>query len=697
MDSTEITQNGQGGVTAEREDGAVTTQLPEFILQRRPHSQKEVTQLRDLEKNKCGSTDKSVTSHLIESMTCSGECLKKKVLSLFPFIELLRTYQFKKWILYDILSGINVGAIHVPQSMGFALLTAVSPVHGLYTSFVVVLLYFFFGTSRHISVGTMAVTSLMIGVIVDREYDIIKDAKTADMTYNATDLSSENRARIEIAMSVSLLVGAFQVLFSILRLGIIANYMSPPFVRAFLAGAACHIVTTQVPFLLGIRMKTLPGIFRIPKSFHEIFTLIKEANPPEIICTFVCMTFLIVCKEIINVKCAHRMKAPIPAELIVLVVAILASFYGEFEETYDFRVIGYLPKGFPAPAIPPMPNFSTYILESFIIALVGFTISITMAKMMSQKHKYKIDINQELLAYGLSNGLASFFYCFAGTQAPPRTIIHERVGGKTQVASLVSCAIILVVILFLGPSFQQLPNSALASIITVALFPLFTHFLDLKQLWLVNIWDFIIWVVTFLSCLILDMTMGLFIGLAISIFVLVLQAQVQKSKLVLSTEMEAIYWAEIASVEQKKFSSNNIKIFKIGSSLFYATSEKFKEQLLNNTLDNFKVSHQQNGITSGSDDNSINAKPSVSLKAVVLDCSVVTYIDIAGLNALKALHKMFCESSVLLTLCCCSEDLIRKMDSIDLKTSEGTSLITYPTVIDAISALQADVNYMTYL
>ena len=103
------------------------------------------------------------------ALTCSGECLKKKAISWFPFIGVLQIYQWRKWALLDVVAGLTIGIMHIPQGMGFAMLASLPPIYGLYTSFFPVLIYFFFTSSRHTSFGTMSLVSMMLGAVVERE------------------------------------------------------------------------------------------------------------------------------------------------------------------------------------------------------------------------------------------------------------------------------------------------------------------------------------------------------------------------------------------------------------------------------------------------------------------------------------------------------------------------------------------------
>ena len=153
---------------------------------------------------------------LPQAPNCSRQRAKNFLFERVPALQLLCTYEWKKWLLWDIIAGISVGVIHIPQGMGFALVTAVPPALGLYSSLFPPLLYFLFGTSRHISVGTMAVISIMIGSVVNREVGNMNWRNGTLGSRNGTEETMPTHLdlesfKIDIATSVTLLMGAFQV------------------------------------------------------------------------------------------------------------------------------------------------------------------------------------------------------------------------------------------------------------------------------------------------------------------------------------------------------------------------------------------------------------------------------------------------------------------------------------------------------
>ncbi len=526
---------------------------------------------------------------------CSGKCFSSALMSFFPFLGMLRSYQWKRWLPPDIISGLCVGVVHIPQGMGFALLTSLPPVTGLYTSFFPALVYFFFGTSNHLSMGTMALMSIMAGSVVDREVAMI-DFEPVIMNNTNENNTDSNlpvyddyvQAKIGIAVSLTLMMGMFQLLMGVLRLGVIATFMSMPFIGSFLTGSAVVIVVSQLPALLDLKVPRHSGLFSTPLRFYEVCKHLPETNVAAIVTGIVCLAVLIVVKEVINERFRKKLKIPIPSELLVVIVATLVSHFAEFETRFDVSVVSKIQQGFPTPAVPPMINFENYIIDAFVIALISFTISIAMAKLMARKHRYPINTNQEMLAYGIMHTVSSFFYCFATAQAPPRTLVHDGAGGKTQMHALVSCLVVLLVMLAVGPLFYSLPITTLAAIIICALIPLLRQFKEIPFLWKVNKWDLAVWLVTFLGTVVLSIILGLAIGIGFSALTIVLQTHLADGTILRRLKNTEYFIPEKCTAftaPEKKVHTPGIRTFRFNAPLMYTNVESFRNQLYTKIYD----------------------------------------------------------------------------------------------------------------
>ena len=522
-------------------------------------------------------------------------CMKTSVKSHLPFIDILLNYEWRNWLVSDMVAGLSVGIIHIPQGMGFSILASLPPVYGLYSSFFPVLAYFFLGTSRHISFGTMAVISLLIATVVDRESERLGLDEDFSGTNTTDPLSSYTKpdavaTKVGIACAVSLLVGITQTLLGIFKLGVVASFMSMSFVGGFLMGAGFHIAMSQLPFLLGLQIKKVDATGKIPVVFIEILRHLPEVQPAEVITSLVCITFLTTIKEVINVRYRKYLCMPVPAEMIVVTIGIFVSYIAKLEDNFDIAVIGTIPQGIPMPEMPYLSNAHTYIVDAVIIAITSFIISVSMAKQLAKRHNYEIDVNQEFVAYGISHTIGSFLHCFAGAQAPPRTIVHDATGGKTQLASLFSCGLVLLACTVMAPLFQLLPKCVVASVVLVALFPLFRGFSDLKFFWSVNRYDFAVWLITWAAVVFVDVTSGLITGIGLSLLTVIMQSKLTQGYLLSSTDKSTTPDLTPPSAFNKSLEHvPGIRVFHFPNILYFANIENFKKQLFKVTANPQKM------------------------------------------------------------------------------------------------------------
>ncbi|XP_052796672.1 prestin-like [Mya arenaria] len=529
--------------------------------------------------------------------TCNKRRLRNMALSVFPVWRIMKKYAWKTDLLADLICGLTVGIMQLPQGMAYAMLAEMPPVVGLYMSFFPVLIYFFFGTSKHISMGTVAVVSLLTGSVVARFYNATSGA-TANGMGNLTIAGNESlglfespsegigtgedgglpvETKLGIAMSLSLLVGLTQIIMGVLRMGFVTTYMSDPLIAGFTTGTAIHVGTSQVKYIFGLKIPRTDGMFQVIKTYMYIFESIHKTNITTLVTSIICIIILYLVKEHINTRFKDRLKIPVPIELCVVIAGTLASYYGNFHETYGVKVVGYIPKGLPQPSVPNFHGAGSYITDIPIIAIISFAQSVSLAALLAKQHKYTIDSNQELIAYGAGNVVGSFFSCYPFAASVSRSSVQNSAGGKTQVASLFSAFMVLVVILWLGPLFEALPNCVLSAIIVVALRSLIKQLLELPKVWRTSRYDCWIWLVTFTVTTVLHVDYGLLFGLVFSFFTVVLRTQVAKP-----TRLEKV--AEHNLYKDPKYyiktsSHNTIKAMGYQYPIYYANGDLFTREV----------------------------------------------------------------------------------------------------------------------
>uniref|UniRef100_A0AAY5F4P1 SLC26A/SulP transporter domain-containing protein n=1 Tax=Electrophorus electricus TaxID=8005 RepID=A0AAY5F4P1_ELEEL len=483
----------------------------------------------------------SLSDNIKESVRCSGPRVKSCFLSCVPLLSWMPRYPFRENIFADLVSGISVGIMHLPQGMAYALLAAVPPVFGLYSSFYPVLIYFIFGSSNHISVGTYSVMSVMIGGVTERlapdsdfmilnndTIDTINETinDTINDTFNDTILDTAIRdiERVKIAAAVTFLSGIFQLLLGLVQFGFVVTYLSEPLVRGYTTAASIHVIVSQLKYIFGINPHRYSGPLSLIYTMLEVCSLLDQTNIGTLVVSIVTIVGLILAKEV-NSFLVQKLPVPIPVELLAIIIATLVSWQVDLKTVYGVQTVGEIPSGLQAPVMPEFSIMRSIIGDAFAMAVVGYGIDISLGRIFALKYGYKVDSNQELVALGLSNMIGGFFQCFAISCSMSRSMVQISTGGKSQVAGAVSAMVILFILLKIGELFQDLPKAVLAGIIYVNLHGMMKQFGDIPALWRKNKVDMLVWLMTLILTILLNPDLGLAASIAFSMFTVIFRTQ----------------------------------------------------------------------------------------------------------------------------------------------------------------------------
>uniref|UniRef100_A0A671XRL3 Solute carrier family 26 member 6, like 1 n=1 Tax=Sparus aurata TaxID=8175 RepID=A0A671XRL3_SPAAU len=503
-------------------------------------------------------THPSLTECLKDSFRCTVPRLKHSVMSSLPVLYWLPKYSVWDYGMPDLISGISVGIMHLPQGMAYALLASLPPVFGLYTSLYPAFIYIFFGTSRHISIGTFTVLSIMVGSVTERlapDMDFLKTNGTNITT--EVDITARDSYRVQVAAATTVLGGLIQVVLGLVKFGFVGTYLSEPLVRAYTTAAAAHAVVAQLKYIFGVS----PTRFSGPLSLvYDVCYLLPHTHLPTLVVSAVSMAFLIAAKEL-NSFLRPKLPVPIPVELITIVAGTLISSYSNLNSNYTISVVGEIPSGLSSPSVPDVSLFGEVIGDAFALAIVGYAISISLGKTFALKHGYKVDSNQELVALGLSNTVGGFFQCYSVCPSMSRSLIQETTGGKTQMAGVASALVVLVTILKLGPLFQELPKAILAAIVFVNLKGMFKQYSDVVTLWKRSKIDLVVWLVTWVSTLLFNLDLGLAASIIFALLTVIFRTQIRSFAIWQAREIPGV------------------TIFRSSATVYFANAELYLEAL----------------------------------------------------------------------------------------------------------------------
>ncbi|XP_027694513.1 chloride anion exchanger [Vombatus ursinus] len=697
----------------------------QYVVARQVYSQNAFGE----EHKKIKRHHKTILDHFRICCRCSSQKAKKVALSLFPIASWLPAYRLKEWLFSDIVSGISTGLVAVLQGMAFALLVDVPPVYGLYAAFFPVIVYFFFGTSRHLSVGPFPILSMMVGAVVTK-------------IGSATDTE-----KVTAAASITVLVGIIQLGLGILQIGFVVIYLSESLISGFTTAAAIHVVVSQLKFILQLPVPPHTDPFSLFKVLHSIFSQIRNTNIADLVTSLVILIIVFIVKEI-NQRFQNKLPVPIPIELIMTVIAAGVSYGFDFQSKFQVAIVGKMERGFKIPSAPSMKIWQDNIGDAFIIAIIGFAVAFSVASVYSIKYDYHISGNQELIAFGLGNIVGGSFTGFAASTSLSRSGVQESTGGKTQIAGFLSAIIVLIVIVAIGFLLEPLQKSVLAALALGNLKGMLMQFAEVYRLWKKDKYDCAIWIFTFLAAVVLGLAYGLAASIAFQLLTVVFRTQFPKCSILANVGRSDIYknrkdYPEIYEPE-------GVKIFKCPSPIYFANISFFKRKLIDavgfkparilrkrnkalkkirklekkgqlqitpkgfiytadgfkdsdDELDNSRIEELDQPIQTAdlpfqidwNSDLPLNIEvPKIHLHSLILDFSSVSFIDTSSMRGLKSILQGFLRIDVDVYIVGTDDNFVEKLERCGFFDQEVQSSIFFLTIHDAILHIWMKKNYI---
>ncbi|XP_033077393.1 solute carrier family 26 member 10 isoform X2 [Trachypithecus francoisi] len=579
----------------------------------------------------------------LRARACSGTGAWRLLLARLPPLHWLPHYRWRAWLLGDAVAGVTVGIVHVPQGMAFALLASVPPVFGLYTSFFPVLIYSLLGTGRHLSTGTFAILSLMTGSAVER---LVPEPLVGNLS--GIEKEQLDAQRVGVAAAVAFGSGALMLGMFVLQLGVLSTFLSEPVVKALTSGVALHVLVSQLPSLLGLSLPRQIGCFSLFKTLAAVLTALPRSSPAELTISALSLALLVPVKEL-NVRFRDRLPTPIPGEVVMVLLASTLCFASSLDTRYHVQIVGLLPGGFPQPLLPNLAELPRILADSLPIALVTFAVSASLASIYADKYSYAIDSNQELLAHGASNLISSLFSCFPNSATLATTSLLVDAGGKTQLAGLFSCIVVLSVLLWLGPFFYYLPKAVLACINISSMRQMFFQMQELPQLWHISRVDFAVWMVTWVAVVTLNVDLGLAVGVVFSMMTVVCRTRRVQCLALGQAEGTELYRPLRGS--HKLLQVPGLCILSYPTPLYFGTRGQFRRNL-----------EWHLGLGEGEKETSKPDGPTVAVaepvRVVVLDFSGVTFADAAGAREVVQLASRCRDARIRLLLAQCNASVL---------------------------------------
>nr|XP_032661170.1 anion exchange transporter isoform X2 [Chelonoidis abingdonii] len=614
---------------------------------------------------------KSAVWRKIHALRC--EDIKLWCVRRLPILKWAPSYNLKENLIPDTVSGMMLAIQQVLQGLAFAVLSSVHPVFGLYGSLFPVIIYAVFGMGRHVATGTFALTSLISANAVERLVSSASNNFTTSNNSGVLGLSEFEMQRIGVAAAVSFLGGIIQVAMFVLHLGSATFLLTEPVISAMTTGAATHVVTSQVKYLLGMKIPYISGPMGFFYIYAYIFENIKSVQLEALLLSLVSLVVLVLVKEL-NEKFKRKIKVVLPIDLILIIATSIGCYCADLEYTYGLEVVGHIPEGIPAPKAPSLNILSEVVTEAFGVALVGYVASLALAQGSAKQFKYSVDDNQELLAHGLSNVIPSFFFCIPSAAAMGRTALLYSTGAKTQ--------------------------CVLASIIVVGLKGMLMQFRDLKKYWNVDKIDWSIWVSTYVFTICFAANVGLLYGVVCTIVIVIFRFQRAKTlslKNMKEVECKFKTEADCESLQQ-------VKIVSVNNPLVFLNAKKFHHDLIriiqkdsastqpHDDLNKCEQNTLLHPVSNGNCHGELSLQPCPNERcALILDCSGLTFFDYTGVSVLLQIYMDFKNKSIDVLLAHCKASLVKAMQYSGNLGSENP--IFFESVSSAIGAIHLNRNF----
>ncbi len=501
---------------------------------------------------------------------------------LFPSVAWLESFK-KTSLQNDLQAGLTVGALLVPQGMAYALLAGLPPIYGLYASTLPLLIYALMGTSRQLSVGPVALDSLLVATGVGML------AQAGSDQY------------LHLAILLALMVGVIQLLMSLLRMGFVINFLSQPVLTGFTAAVALIIAVSQIRHLLGLQVDSEGGFFLTLKATVEVLL------------QFDIWTTLVGIGGVVFLLAAKRLRLPVPGPIALLVLSTVISALLSLESR-GVKVVGKVPEGLPSLQfiVPSLEEIQTLFPLALTLACIGFMSAISIGKTFASRYGYRVNANTELRALGMSNLGSHLAGGFPVTGSMSRSAVNAGAGARTQMSTMVAAMVVILVLLFFTPLFYSVPIATLAAIILTSVIGLI-NIGEMRYLVKVKKVEGIVLLMTLLATLIFGVSTGLLAGIGSAMLLFIVVQTKPNASLLGRLPGTRIYRSLERHPEAEPI--HGLAILRIDASFYFANAEFLRDTLAEIT-DSPKPPH-----------------------TVLLDASALNDLDSSGDTAFREIHR----------------------------------------------------------
>ena len=516
-------------------------------------------------------------------------------MSIFPALKWLKTYHpthFKA----DVVAALIVLAMLVPQGMAYAMLAGLPPVMGIYASILPMIIYAFTGSSTTLSIGPVAIISMMV-------FSALQPLFAVGST-----------AYIEAACLLAIMVGIISLILGLFRFGFLIQLISHPVIKSFIIASALLIALGQFKFLLDIPLQTnnIPEfIGSLVNNFHRISFLSVGVSLAAI-------SILVFLPKWVR---SDFLNKTIP---LLLVLSSIIVVYAFSLDQHGLKTVGIIPTGLPSFHFPTW-NFDLVqklLPSAFMIAMISFVESLAIAQATALQKRDDLNSNQELIALGLANIAAGINMGFAVSGSLSRTVVNSDAGAKTPMSGVMSSLLMIAVSLYFTSFFQNLPLTILAATIFVSIWKL-VSFLPFFETWKYSKADGLAMWATFFGVTCIDISTGLVIGIILT-FILLLWRISRPHIAVIGLVEGTQHFRNVSRYDV--LTTETIASFRIDENLNFLNAHVLKGYIITELSHNPQIQH------------------------VVINCSSISNIDLSAVEMLEDLNRELLQLGIQLHL-----------------------------------------------
>ncbi|XP_021809863.1 sulfate transporter 1.3-like [Prunus avium] len=573
------------------------------------------------------------------------------VQAIFPIFEWGRGYNLLKFR-GDLIAGLTIASLCIPQDIGYSKLANLAPQYGLYSSFVPPLIYAIMGSSRDIAIGPVAVVSLLLGTLLQNEID--------------PNTNPDDYRRL--AFTATFFAGITQATLGILRMGFLIDFLSHAAIVGFMGGAAITIALQQLKGFLGIRKFTKKtDIVSVMQSvFHSAH---HGWNWQTMVIGASFLTFLLFAKYI-GKKKKNLFWVPAIAPLISV---ILSTFfvYITHAEKKGVEIVRHIEKGINPPSVNEIFFTGEYLAKGFKIGVVAGMIALTEAiaigRTFASMKDYQLDGNKEMVALGTMNIVGSMTSCYVSTGSFSRSAVNYMAGCQTAVSNIVMSCVVFLTLQFITPLFKYTPNAILAAIIISAVINLI-DFQAAILIWKIDKFDFVACMGAFFGVIFASVEIGLLIAVSISFAKILLQVTRPRTAILGKIPSTTVY----RNIQQYPEATKvpGVMIVRVDSAIYFSNSNYIKERILRWLADEEEL---------------LKEAYLPSIEFLIVEMSPVTDIDTSGIHALEELHSSLRKRDIQLVLANPGPVVIDKIHASHVANLIGEDRI-FLTVAEAVSS-----------